>query len=882
MKFKLFLPLLVACMCLSGCGGGSSSSSSSEESSSSSEIEYYDPPTFDGEGIYIHYQRPDMAYSNWSLWIWEDGYDGAEFDFNGLDEYGAIAAYPLSQWSEAVKDTKLGFIVKSRGEGNWTSKDPDGDRFIEFDDLEKDENDHYHIYLVSQDTNIYLNPDKEILEKITSAAFYSETEFAIRTNAPMIHVKAMEDDEVLVDEDTSGLMLYTYKLDHTASFEKLYSAVVTFESEKQIETSISIRALFATDAFDSQYTYDGDDLGAIVSTDKASTTFKVWSPLSSEIKVRIYDSGTPLSLKNYDDTATDTPSQEVVMTKGEKGVFSATLEGNLSGKYYTYVVTNAYYQQFEIVDPYAKSSGVNGLRGMIVDFSLTNPSNWSEIEPIQYDRKELAVYETHLVDITSSETWNGTEVNRLTYVGAYESGTTYTEGSTTVSTGFDHIKELGVNAVQIIPIFDQANDEVDKSFNWGYNPLNYNVLEGSYSTNPFDGYQRIKEFKELVSTYNEAGINIIMDVVYNHVSGADKSNFDVLMPGYYYRYSADGSLSNGSGCGNETASEMPMFRKFMIDSATFWAKEYKLGGFRFDLMGLHDIETMNELTAACQQINPAITIYGEPWTGGTSTLKESESAVQKNATQFEGFGQFNDQMRDALIKGGLNAATDTGWVSGTEKVLSTDLEKIEDGIGGVTSAVVANIPADKTVNYVTCHDNYTLYDRLQAAGITDEDTIKHMAVLANSIVFTSLGTSFMLAGEEFLRTKGGNSNSYNASYEVNELDYSLKIKNADVFENYQKLIEFKTSTGALHLSDKAAIENFDCSSQNVISYTITDTATQQQFKIVHVNGYNSSSLPTVDFEGYKLYLDTLNRQDLVLSGVTSLLPFETIIVSRSL
>ncbi len=254
---------------------------------------------------------------------------------------------------------------------------------------------------------------------------------------------------------------------------------------------------------------------------------------------------------------------------------------DLEGKYYTYVVTNPLFNKKEIVDPYAKLTGVNGLREMVVDFSKTNPIGWNNSKMNEYSRTELTVYETHVADVTSSETWNGSKENSKKYAGMYESGTTYTENNVTVKTGFDHIKDLGVNAVQLLPIFDQANDELatdDKAFNWGYNPLNYNSLEGIYSLNPHDGYAKIREFKELVKAHNDAGINIIMDVVYNHVNGAANSNFDVLMPEYYFRYDGNGKYSNGSGCGNETASEHSMMRKFIIDSTEFWATEYHLGG----------------------------------------------------------------------------------------------------------------------------------------------------------------------------------------------------------------------------------------------------------------------------------------------------------------
>ena len=557
--------------------------------------------------------------------------------------------------------------------------------------------------------------------------------------------------------------------------------------------------------------------------------------------------------------------------------------------YYTYTVNNTKYTNFEIVDPYAKSAGVNGLRGMIVDFSKTNPEGWDGISAHQYDRKELVVYETHVSDLSSSTTWSSNEEHASKakkFEGAYLSGTTYTKGDVTVKTGFDHIKELGVNAVQFVPIYDQANDEVNLAFNWGYNPLNYNVLEGGYSSNPHDGYARIKEFKKLVKAYNEAGINVIMDVVYNHVAGAAGSNFDVLVPGYFYRYTSPGKLSNGSGCGNETASEMPMFRKFMIDSTEFWAKEYKLGGFRFDLMAVHDIETMNQVNANLVEVNPSIAVYGEPWAGGTIALDSYESASQVNASRFEGYGQFNDQMRDALIKGGLSGASEKGWVNNSSATTQQDIKKITQGIKGNTtnSAGTSSLAdASKTVNYVTCHDNYTLFDRMLAAGEKDEAVAKKQAMLANSVVLTSQGTTFILAGEEFFRSKGGDHNSYESSYEVNELNYELKVDNYKAFENYQKLIQFKTSVDGLHLA-KAECNKLSVNvTSNQIVFEITDTANSRVYKIVHNNGYKPETLATQDFEGYTLYLNTdLDGNNVTLSATTTFNAYQTVIAYKDL
>ena len=647
------------------------------------------------------------------------------------------------------------------------------------------------------------------------------------------------------------------------------------DSTDEYTKSVNAITLFDYDAFGNAYNYSGSDLGLTYGSAKSS--FKVWSPFSSSIDLRVYDSGTPTSVSASlgDDTHKDYP-----MTLGEKGVWSVSVDGDLAGKYYTYVVTNETYKDQEIVDPYAKAVGVNGRRGEILDLATTDPTGWSEVKVNAYDRKELTVWECHIADLTSSSTWGGTAANAKKYAGFHETGTTYTDGTTTVKTGFDHVKELGVNAVQILPMFDQDNDETNPTFNWGYNPLNYNAPEGVYSSNPYDGAVRIKELKSLIADYTKAGINIIMDVVYNHVAGAIKSNFDVLLPGYFYRYTKGGLLSNGSGCGNETASEHYMMRKFMIDSATYWAKEYKLGGFRFDLMGLHDLTTMNELTAACKAVNPTICIYGEPWQGGTSTLPDSETAKQMNGNSYVGYGQFNDGMRDALIKGGLNSKTSLGWVTSMDDSMPNELKNVAEGIKGTTDSATVIADPDKTTNYVTCHDNCTLYDRIVLAYSGRRGSwTKPMAMLANSVVFTSQGTTFMLSGDEFSRTKGNNDNSYNASYAVNTLDYALKITNASMFAHYEKLIALKKTVDGLHLDKNGAASlNVATSGNNEIVYEIKDTKSNKTYKIVHANGYGTPA--AVDFSGYSsVYLDTLDS-GVALSSSTAIKNYETIIAVK--
>ncbi len=834
-------------------------------------------PTFDKPAVYIHYYREDNTYSNWNLWLWEDGANGKQFSFNGQDAWGVIAAYPLDSW-EGIPAKQLGIIVRR---GNWEEKDGDKDRFINFANYQADDNGVIHLYFIGGDETIYTE-ETELKGQMKEASFVSLSRLFLKSNFNIKRYQIFEDGTKIIGkrlDGTKNSVGFNMPGETKADLTKKYTYKVTLDSGDVVEGVISKRPLFSKTEFGTLFNYDGNDLGAVYTAQK--TTFKVWSPLSSNIKLRIYNNGTPESLGGSNEIY-----KEVDMVKGDKGVFAAEVAEDLGGKYYTYVVTNDEYTNKEIVDPYAKSCGINGLRGMIVDFTKANPTGWDSVNFMSYDRKELTVYETHVADVTSSPTWTGTEVNRKLFKGMYESGTTYTKGDVTVKTGFDHIKELGVNAVQLVPIFDQTNNELEMTFNWGYNPLNYNCLEGGYSSNPKDGYARITEFKELVKAYHEAGIAIIMDVVYNHVNNAQASNFDVLLPGYFFRYTSDGKFSNGSGCGNETASENYMMRKFMIDSAKFWASEYKLDGFRFDLMGLHDLTTMKQLSEACKQVNPKITIYGEPWTGGESPLSSSVAATQANGNKYDGYGAFNDQMRDALIAGGMHDKTELGWIDNVDtKLVAAELNKIKGGIAGITSAVSAIKDPDKTLNYATCHDNYTLYDRFIATGkftSEDEAVLKKMNVLANSVVFTSQGTSFMLAGEEFLRTKGGDHNSYMSSYEVNELNYELKIKHLDMFESYKKLINLKQTLGALHLGkdkvDSITVNLNDLGS--TFSYKLVDTATNREYAIYHTNGLGDNQ--QYDLSSYTLYWSTTDGTNKELSAQTSLSKYETLIAYKSI
>ncbi len=831
-----------------------------------------DPVPQTQRSVAVHYRRLNSAeYKTWGFWIWTAGQEGRSYTMKAQDSFGGIAYFPLQAGQDNARFGLIplfcnGTETDTWDNATWKKDDAGADRFFEPDDFTfNEETNCYDVYLLAGDIALYHSVEESNYIELNygiKASFTSRTKIDILFASAVKKVSVLEDSKTIDEtEITTQSVHVAYTLPSEADINKSYTIAATFTLKDRVATGgVDITVFYDLAEFADTFYYEGDDLGATLGP--KSTTFKVWSPVSTRMVLNLYNEGNG-------GEAYETHN----MTKTPQGVWEYTVPERIPGRYYTYTVYNGKNPKgMEIVDPYAKSAGVDGKRGMIVNFAsdLVTPEGWNEVEPIGYDANELVVWETHVADVTSSDTWGGNPDIAKTFLGMIQKETTYTKGSTTVKTGFDHIKELGVNAVQLVPVFDQSNlEEVEyRSFNWGYNPLNYNVLEGAYSTDPYDGYTRILEFRQLVQAFHDAGINIIMDVVYNHVNEASNSNFEVLMPGYYFRHSTDGSLSSDSGCGNDTMSERPMFRKFMIDSVCFWADTYKLGGFRFDIMGLHDLETMKQLTARLRQINPDMIFYGEAW--GNNTTSVRQMADQGSANSFpDGLGQFNDRMRDQVFN----------YVVGESY---TD-KRITDGFKGGTTEVTNDLY--KTVNYVTCHDGYTLYNNIQRVKFYLAPDAEKQAMLAQSMILTSNGISFILAGEEMLRSKedlGGLGeqihNSYNAPYAVNALDYERKADHLAMFENYQKLIAFK----------KMFVDTFGLDSNaNVTAKYTVDSSNGSYFINIVNNGtrwivaHSASGGATVEhLSGATLYWSTTGRKTLDGDTVT-LQPYETLIVSKT-
>ncbi len=548
-------------------------------------------------------------------------------------------------------------------------------------------------------------------------------------------------------------------------------------------------AYYSSEEFESQYTYDGDDLGAVWTGDK--TTFKVWAPTAEAVSVNLYASGTE---------GTDDLLESVPMTAGERGVWTLEKAGDLNGVYYTYSVTVDGTTR-EACDPYARTTGVNGKRAMVIDLDSTDPDGWENDRDPHYDDgiTDAIIYELHVRDLSSDES-SGIQ-NTGKFLGLIESGTTSPQG---IPTGLDHIKSLGVTHIHLLPSYDYASvDETDPEapFNWGYDPVNYNVPEGSYSTDPYHGEVRVREFKEMVKGLHDNGISVILDVVYNHVYDADAFCFNNIVPGYFSRINDDGFYSNGSACGNDTASERAMVKKFIVDSVCYWADEYHLDGFRFDLAGLIDTETINECIEEVHKTHPNVIFYGEGWTMSTNVTKEGYTmATQVNSTETPGFSYFSDGIRDAL-RGTNSNASKPGYVAGAGGFASNVRDAFLGKAGWCKSPT-------QTVNYASCHDGYTLFDRLvqSTPDASDADRIR-MNNLAAAIYMTSQGVPFVHAGEEMLRSKplpegGFDHNSYRSDDSINSIKWmDLEAPEVRAVRDYYTgLIAFRKAHPALRMT----------------------------------------------------------------------------------
>ena len=742
----------------------------------------------------IYWTKASIDIATSDMWIWFKGKDGRGYAMHPC-AYGAKCVVNVPEDVEEV-----GFIVRTGcsdpGSTSWgtATKDYDGDRFVKMTGGD------VSIYLKSGEETIYYSEDGgvSLQQKLNFKFAGIIAENQIKYNIePAARIASLDQITVKVDgqpvaiEKLSSLNNNVISGVITTKEPLDIAGVCTVSIEGYGEKTAVPTAIFDTPAFEAKYTYGGDDLGAHIHD--GSTTFKVWAPTAGKVVLNLFETG-----DGGEAFAT------VDMTKGMQGVWSAEYACG-HGTYYTYTVTTAVGTQ-EAVDPYARAVGVNGDRGMVIDLASTDPEGFRDeaFDAGLTSYRDAVIWEVHVRDFSN-------RIASSKYPGKYlaftETGLTNSSGQ---AVGVDYLKELGVTHVHLQPVYDYATVDETKcdTFNWGYDPKNYNAPEGSYSTDPYHGEVRVNEFKQMVQSLHENGLAVVMDVVYNHTYSQD-SCLNRIVPYYYYRYTNTGDSANGSGCGNETASDRRMFRKYMVDSVAYWQTEYHIDGFRFDLMGLHDVETMQQIEKAVHKNNPQAILYGEGWLGGTSPLSEKKQATQANIRQVKAsegaigsVAVFNDAIRDGL-KGSVFEAKAKGWISG--KAAKDTANRVLFGItGGEHTGASWKVDDAMMINYMSSHDNRTLWDILANADpkTTVEQRLE-MNRLGASLVLMSKGTPFFLAGEEMLRTKGGNENSYNASDAVNNIDWDALTPDSDAYAmmlTYRQLIALRKANPWLYNS----------------------------------------------------------------------------------
>ena len=794
--------------------------------------------------INVHYYRPDGDYSNWEVHMW-----------NGVESLSATrkfaeetVSYDGKDWKVATyyadaSDVWVGFIIKTP---SWT-KDPDGDRHIDISDVTGGT---VNVYAVSGSALNDFVTDKSqatLGAKVTAAIYnYKTSTIQVTLSYPL--EDATVDTFQLEGPDGQMTISKIEKLDdknYILTYEGIIDEMGVYTLYfNEVPCKVTIPNTYSTADFEAEFTYEGDDLGATWSAE--STTFRLWAPTAAKVLVNLYSAGEGgEKLGEYE------------MTADVNGTWVATVAGDLNGTYYTYSVTRKG-ETVEAVDPYARTTGVNGNRAMVVDLDSTDPAGWENDTYVTQDNyTDAVIWELHVRDFSIDESSGVSAANRGKYLAFTELGTTIP--GTEVSTGVSYMVDLGVNYVHLLPVYDiNSVDETTGGYNWGYDPKNYNVPEGSYSTDPYNGAVRVTEFKQMVQSLHNQGIGVIMDVVYNHVADAGQFCFNQIVPGYFSRIHDDGSYQSNSGCGNDTASERSMVRKYIVDSVLYWCEEYHIDGFRWDLVGLIDYETINAVMEEVHKVNPDIIFYGEGWEMCSWTTKDEgtyasdpyskKMTIQPNDhlvnTEAGVFAFFNDTIRN-VIHGGVFTATDKGFVcgmnAGTKETVT--LGYMGNSNWGSNGASV-DTPL-QTINYASCHDNYTLFDNftvdaldLKGLALSAENaaSVVEQAAdynrLAAAYYITAQGVPFIHAGEEMLRSKPAvdaennfvfDHNSYSSGDEINAIKwYTLTRPEVETsYEYYKGLIAFRKAHPALRMTTEAeiqaAMEVLETGSDNIIA-----------------------------------------------------------------
>lgn len=853
-----------------------------EQTLTSAPADYISSCTGYDVDITVHYYRDDGLYFNagdttnktpqWDLWTWSgSGSADSHQTFTSHDDWGEVSTWTLKGYNYAAASASAAGdigLLRRYGGDTWAAKDPDdANHFIPADSMVFDsatKTGKAEVWLIAGDPTVY-TAQPSLTVSVRSAGTADAKKITVKLSGePSGDVTATVTDENGKSVDVADVKVdkatVTVTTKDDLAVDGAYTVTVTNDKGEKIGSATAVAdAIVRTNDFDKTYAYDGDDLGATWT--KSKTTFKVWAPTAKGVDLVVYKSDTSADAEQ----AYTSP-----MTKGDKGVWSVAIDGDLKDTAYQYRLTFADGTVNYSPDPYATAAVVNGKRSVVLSDEEKSIKDFNRM-PSFGSSSNAVIAETHIRDLTKNANSGVSEANRGKYLGVVEAGTKNSQGK---ATGLDYLKQLGITHVQIQPMFDYASvDETkaldDSNYNWGYDPENYNVPEGSYSSNASDPATRIVEAKEMVNGLHNNGLRVIMDVVYNHVADASTNPFNLTVPGYYFRYNADGSMVNNSGCGNDTASERAMMRKYIVDSVTYWAKNYNIDGFRFDLMGLEDLETMKAVRAALDKIDPGIIIVGEGW-DMNSTMDKSKMSIQPNAYELDNTGFngtktgstvsfFNDSIRDGL-KGSVFSDTDTGFVSGKADqenlILHNMLGCPYDTSEGATTCWNGNAQdhyqtASQVVQYAEIHDNLTLYDKLvKSMPNDDEATRTKRAELADSAVFLAQGISEIQLGQEFLRTKNGDGNSYKSGDSVNAIDWDrLNDANYGANAEYVKgLIALRKKVAAFRMS------SYDQIAQNTKVLEAKDGVVAYQVK---------------DDDGTYVVVLNANETDATVSGLTA-------------
>ncbi len=757
-------------------------------------------PALAAEGaitLRLHYFREDGDYENWEMWFW----DNAAVPSTNLEppyQFEEIDGEMICEVKLNTGTMEIGYIVRY---GDWIKKDVDEDQFINITGVLSGTVD---VYVKSgiKGHEIVLGPDCLIGVVVTSASYKEKSsdgnpQVIVKMSSKVEKYEVTTDTFKIFNNDGAVAITavknvnsyYYLTLAEPLNIQRGYN--VSFEDN---DFAITMPDFYSSPEFEAEYTYTGNDLGATYTPEK--TNLRVWAPTAIGVNVNLYTSG--------DITAEELPVRSEPMTKDVNGTWICELTGDMNGTYYTYEVTTDT-SVLEACDPYARTTGVNGKRAMIIDLDATNPEGWADDKNPNADLRptDVVIYELHVRDLTSNAA-SGCPADKVgKFLGVIEKGTVNSEGK---PTGLDYITDLGVTHVHLLPVYDYGSVQEDKldekeQFNWGYDPMNYNVPEGSYSSDPYNGEVRVKEMKQMIKGMHDAGLSVIMDVVYNHVYQTNSFCFNMIVPGYFSRPGA-----NGSGCGNDTASERNMVSKYIVDSVNYWADEYHIDGFRFDLVGLIDTNTINEIVKTVHEKNPDVIFYGEGWSMNTKMTKTGYAlTTQQNASKVKDFAFFSDTVRN-LVKGNTYGGVSAGWISGG------------NASAGDLNACFKGMPSwcptpSQSINYISCHDNNTLYDHITmvAKSASEAERIA-MNKLGAAFVLTSQGIPFFQAGEEILRSKpvdgGYHENSYNQPDSVNSIKWDdlNKAEYMDVHDYYKGLIAFRKEHPALRLATAAEVD----------------------------------------------------------------------------